>query len=263
MPGTRQQLVAIAFAWVCVAAPAAAHAFHNGSVFDRAPGAGGGGGLFYTGARRERGWDCTACHVEPRGRLRVDVSSQPPELIADGRFRAGAAYAITIAMRDPQGQLGLGSTRSNYNGIAVSVVDEGGVPAGTIGGFDPGRFYARGTSILASDSTVNNETSWSFTWTAPADASGSITIHLGVVDGNGAGVAGASTLTDPLGDDVAVHAFVARGDASAAAGRGHSTWAALALALIVVCGRRPHRGGRGGVEPHGPQAPGAGTPSKK
>jgi hypothetical protein len=127
MPGTGRQPLALACALaLAAAAPAVAHAFHNGSAFDRAPGAGGGGGLFYTGSRRERGWDCTACHVEPRGRLRVDVASQPPELIADGRFRPGIAYAITIAMRDPQDQLGLAATRSNYNGIAVSVLDEGG-----------------------------------------------------------------------------------------------------------------------------------------
>lgn len=236
MPGTRQQLVAFAIA--LVAAPAAGHAFHNGSVFDRAPGAGGGGGLFYTGSRRERGWDCTACHTAPRGRLRVDISSQPPELIADGRFRANTAYAITIAMRDPQGQLGLASTRSNYNGIAATVLDGAGAPAGTIGGFDPGRFYARGTSILASDSTTNNETSWSFTWTAPPAAPGPITINLGVVDGNGAGVGGASTLTDPLGDDVAIHAFVVQGDASAAADPGRSMWAGLGIAFAIVLRRR-------------------------
>lgn len=244
MSGTRQQPLVRALAVLAlVAAPAVAHAFHNGSTFDRAPGAGGGGGLFYTGSRRERGWDCTACHRSPRGRLRVDVSSQPPELIADGRFRASTAYAITVAMRDPQDQLGLQSTRANYNGIAVSFLDESGAPAGLIGGFESSRFYARGTSILASDSTTNNETAWTFTWTAPAAAAGPIAINLGVVDGNGGGVGGASTLTDPLGDDVAVHAFVVRGDAAAAAApaageRGRSLWAALVVAAAILL-RRP------------------------
>jgi hypothetical protein len=256
MPGTRQQLVACALA--LAAAPRAAHAFHNGSTFDRAPGAGGGGGLFYTGAPRERGWSCLACHTDPRGRLEVDVSSQPPELIAEGRFRPGTAYAISIAMRDPQGQLGLASTRANYNGIGVSVVDGEGGPAGVIGGFEPGRYYARGTSILASDSTMNNETAWSFTWTAPAAPAGPIAIHLGVVDGNGAGVGGASTLTDPLGDDVVIHAFTARPEGAAAAaagldsvdralatdGRGRAQWAPLLAALaIIVCVPRRRRSG--------------------
>ena len=258
MPGTRQQLVAIAAALVALAtlaaAPAPARAFHNGSTFDRAPGAGGGGGLFYTGSPRERGWDCTACHVAPRGRLRVDVSSQPPELIAEGRYLPGTAYAIQIAMRDPQDQLGLASTRANYNGIAVTVLDGGGAPAGSIGGFDSSRYYARGAAILASDSPVSNETAWAFTWTAPAAAPEPITLHLGVVDGNGAGAGGASTLTDPLGDDVAVLAFTASAPgaalparepaAAAAADRRPGAWAVIAAAFAILLTGRPGAPGR-------------------
>jgi hypothetical protein len=217
VPGTRQQLVTAALAALAIAAmPAVAHAYHNGAVFDRAPGAGGGGGLFYTGSTRDRGWDCSACHTDPRAQLDVEVTSQPPELIAEQRFRPGTAYAITVELTDPTRQLGLTSTRSNYNGIAASVLDEDSVAAGMINGFDPGRFYLRGSAILASDSTVINETSWTFTWTAPMTSTGALTLDIAVVDGNGANAGGTSTLTDPDGDDVAVRTYVVRDTAASA-----------------------------------------------
>ena len=196
MHRTRQQLVVLV---VLGAVPSVALAFHNGAVYDLAPGAGGGGGLFFTGSTRERGWDCTACHVEPRGTLRVDVTSQPAELITAQRYTPNTSYMITVAMAEPGKQLGLSATRSNFNSMVVTVLDDAGNSAGTISGFDPGKFYARGGAILASDSTTVNETTWSFTWTAPA--SGAAMINIAVVDGNGAN-ATTQTLTDPLDDDV-------------------------------------------------------------
>lgn len=209
MPGTRQQLVTAALAMLAMAAvPSVAHAYHNGAVFDRAPGAGGGGGLFYTGSTRDRGWDCSACHTDPPERLAVGVSSQPSELIAEQRFVPGTAYTITVAMTDPMRQLGLTSTRSNYNGLAASVLDDQSAASGMISGFDPGRFYLRGNAILASDSTAINETSWTFTWTAPMASTGALRLDIAVVDGNGANAGGTSTLTDPDGDDVAVRTYV-------------------------------------------------------
>ena len=53
-------------------------AFHAGSVFDKPAGAGGGGGIFYVGSATERGWNCTACHTEPAGKIRVTLTSDPP-----------------------------------------------------------------------------------------------------------------------------------------------------------------------------------------
>jgi len=208
---TWQQLIVVL---VVAVVPETALAYHNGSVYDKAPGAGGGGGLFYVGSKRERGWDCTACHIDPRGALRVNVTSQPSELIAQLRYQPNTTYAITVAMAEPGQQLGLASTRSNYNAMVISMLDDAGNGAGTISAFDPGRFYARGTSILASDSTTVNETSWQLSWTAPATAAGPITINLGVVDGNGANTP-SMTLTDPLGDDTVMTAFVVSDTAAA------------------------------------------------
>lgn len=205
MPGTRQQLVVLVL--VLLVAPRAAAAFHAGAVFDRAPGGGGGGGLFFTGAPRERGWTCAACHVAAPGRLQLDVRSQPSELLALGAYQPGQTYTITVAMRAPEQQLGLAASRSNFNGMAASFLDGADAGAGVIGGLAAGRFYARGTSIAATDSPMVNETSWTFTWTAPAAGAGPVGFFLGVVDGNGAGSTGTATLTDPLGDDVATRAF--------------------------------------------------------
>jgi len=193
-----------------IAAPAVALPYHNGSMYDRAPGAGGGGGLFFTGAQRERGWNCTACHVDAK-ELDVVVTSQPAELIADGRYQPSATYAITIALANAQQQLGLAATRTNFNAMVAST------SAGVITGFDPGRYYARGTSILASDSTALNETSWTFSWTAPA--SGSVTFDIGVVDGNGG---------DSIGDAVAMIEITV-GDAAALRA---VTWAFGGLAAL-------------------------------
>lgn len=226
MHRTRQHIIiAVALAGV----PGSALAFHNGAVYDRPPGAGGGGGLFYTGSKRERGWDCTACHLDPPGRLRVTMTSQPSDLFEQQRYQPNTTYSITIAMVDPGSQLGLQATRSNFNSMAITMFDDAGAAAGTIAGFDAGKFYTRGTSILASDSTTVNETTWTFTWTAPAVASGPIAINLAVVDGNGAN-ATTQTLTDPFGDDV----FVVEVVVEDAAARSAVLWTISELSRVVT-----------------------------
>jgi hypothetical protein len=194
--------LALAFLFGCAALGAGrARAYHTGSLFGAAPGAGGAGGYFYTGSPRERGWTCASCHVDPPGELRVGLTSAEG-LFADARYTPGAAYSVTVRIENER--LGLGASRSNFNGMALTVLDGAGNPAGTLGGYDASRFFARGTSILASSSTVVGETEWTFTWTAPAVGTGAVVFYLGVVDGDGAGSGPTETLTDPFGDDVAV-----------------------------------------------------------
>jgi hypothetical protein len=90
---------------------------------------------------------------------------------------------------------------------------------------------------------------WSFAWRAPAAGSGAVTIHLGMVDGDGAGD-GATARTDPGGDDVAmlvVRACAGGGGCADRAGRapdespaagcaaaGGGGTGALALVLVLV-----------------------------
>ena len=188
-----------------IVSPAAA--YHTGSLFAAAPGAGGAGGLFYTGSPRERGWTCASCHVEAPGLLRVSLTSEEG-LFADGRYVPERTYRITVRMQNET--RGMGASRSNFNGMALTVLDGGGDPAGALGGYDAARFYARGSAILASSSTVVGETEWTFTWTAPTAGTGEIVFYLGVVDGDGAGSGPTETLTDPFGDDVAVGRVVVR-----------------------------------------------------
>ncbi|HWN70652.1 MAG TPA: hypothetical protein VNM90_23590, partial [Haliangium sp.] len=109
-----------------------AWAYHTGATFDRQPGAGGGGGLFYTGAPRERGWTCEACHVDPPAPVQVAVRIAPAELIVDRIYVPGQTYDVTVTLENEQ--LGRMAARSNFNGMAMTVMDESGAVAGDFSG---------------------------------------------------------------------------------------------------------------------------------
>jgi hypothetical protein len=177
-----------------------AWAYHTGATFDRQPGAGGGGGLFYTGAPRERGWTCEACHVDPPVPVQVVVRIEPGALLVDRVYVPGQSYDLTVTLENEQ--LGRMAARSNFNGMAMTVMDESGAVAGDFSGFAAEDFYVRGRSIIASSGTTVGVTEWSFRWTAPEAGRGDITLYLGVVDGNGANSPADVTLTDPFGDGV-------------------------------------------------------------
>ena len=49
---------------IAVTAGSAA-AFHPAASFEKSANEGGGGGLYFTGALRGKGYDCAICHVEP------------------------------------------------------------------------------------------------------------------------------------------------------------------------------------------------------
>ena len=173
-----------------------AAAFHPGSDFDKSPGAGGGGGIFYTGVPRERGWTCAACHVDAPGTIRLGFTGS---LVTDGRYTPGRAYPITIELLGEHA--GLGSPKANYNTMAIAPVDRAGNFAGGFSGYAPEDFYDGGAALISAGKKVG-VTSWTFTWTAPAAASGTVTLYLCIVDGNGANSPVGVTLTDPFGDDV-------------------------------------------------------------
>lgn len=199
---TRHLALGLAVAIVSLTLGAAsARAWHTGRLFSDPAGAGGGGGYFYTGSPRERGWTCTTCHVDAPRTLRVSIASAEG-LFSSRRYTPGAVYSITVRIENET--LGLAASRSNFNSMALTVLDGSDAPAGTLGGYDATRFFARGTSILASSATTVGETEWVFTWTAPPVGSGRVTFYLAVVDGDGAGSGPTETLTDPFGDDVAL-----------------------------------------------------------
>ena len=195
-------------------APSAAFGFHSGVQFDDLPGKGGGGGLFYTGARSDKGWTCTACHIGAEGKISIQLGSAPTALLQNSAYTPGQAYAITVSLRGEH--LGLGSGRSNFNGFALTVRDSQNRPAGTISGYAPEDFYQANPATISTAGKVVGTTAWKFTWTAPAAGTGAVTFFIAMVDGNGANSPPTATLTDPFGDDVAVGQVTLRDGSSSA-----------------------------------------------
>lgn len=221
-----------------LAAPSAASAFHVGSLFDKAPGAGGGGGIFYTGAPLEHGWNCSFCHQDAPGKIRVRLAVEPTDLFQSFRYVPGQTYTFTATLEgETKGQ---SSPLSNYNTIAVAITDTKGISAGSIGGFAPEDFYAGGPTTIASAGQKVGVTAWTFQYTAPEASAGEVRLHLAAVDGNGANSPPTKTLTDPFGDDVFIATVkLSPGGVASAPGvpRGAPLLAA-SIALLAVIQRR-------------------------
>lgn len=228
-------LIAIA---IIVALPRPAQAYHSGSTFDKPPGAGGGGGIFYVGAPLERGWDCTMCHLNPPGKVKVRLDVDPPALFQNFTYTPGAVYSFTATMLDEQ--LGKNSPLSNYNSVAVEAVDGKGYQAGSMGGFAAEDLYSGYPATIVTTGTKPNVTQWKFTWTAPPLGAGKVTMHLAAVDGNAANVGAGKTLTDPLNDDVFVAAvsFAESPMGRRYPNRGGALACALGMVLAVGNSRR-------------------------
>jgi hypothetical protein len=190
----KHAVAALAALWLLML-PRAALAFHIGSDYDKPPGAGGGGGLFYTGAPAERGFTCAACHTGAPGNIRVSLSEASGSLLSSLTYTPGTTYALTATL------VGDTTTIDHFDAIAVSIVDDAGAPIGSIGGFSSDDFYQSSNGTIASVTRQPNVTSWNFSWTAPVTGAGRAHLHVAAVAGNAAGLPGL-TLTDPFGDDV-------------------------------------------------------------
>lgn len=200
--------------WVALfGAPTAARAFHAGQLFDQPAGAGGGGGVFYSGAPRERGWDCTACHLDPPRTISLAVTSAPAALLTGGQYVPSQTYSLIARLVGEHA--GLDSPQSNYNGFTVAALDAHGAPVGRFGGYSADDLYDGGF-VLASAGRQTAVTEWRFTWTAPPAGSGAVTFYFTALDGNGAASAPGVVLTDPWGDDFAA-LVVTAGESSACA----------------------------------------------
>lgn len=201
----KQSLIAAAATATLALVAPAARAYHTATTFDQPAGAGGGGGIFYTGAPSERGWNCTACHVEPAGEIRLLLSSEPAELVDQLRYTPGADYQITVTMSGEH--RGQGSPRSNFNSFALSSRDGADRPTGRISGFAAEDAFINGTSTVVTGGQSTGVTEWTFTWTAPDPGTGTVSFYVAGVDGNGANSPPDQTLTDPFDDDVYVTSF--------------------------------------------------------
>jgi hypothetical protein len=179
-----------------------ARAFHAPKTFADSPDQGGAGGIFYSGARSERGWTCAACHVNAPGKLDVKFVTS---LFSDFAYTPGQSYDFTIRIDNEEN--GLDAPRANFNAFVLRIADDQDSAVGNVSNAAADEFYQRGnsageTSVLATQGQKPNETLWTFSWVAPAKGRGDVTFSLGVVDGNAAGAGPDSTLNDPFGDDV-------------------------------------------------------------
>lgn len=221
--------------------PATALAFHAGATFDKPAGAGGGGGIYYAGVMLEHGWDCTACHLEPPGRIDLAVTVDPP-LTTGGTYVPGQAYSFEVQLLNEHAGLTRGAY--NFNAVVAEVVDRQGFQSGKFDGFASTDFaQPYGATILYGAPPSPGITSWSFRWTAPEAGAGPVSIHIAAVDGDGAaGSADKTATTDPYRDDFVKKLFALNEAAPTAFRRPsrHETWgfAVGCLAMVLVRSRR-------------------------
>lgn len=209
MHRARKRSVAAAALCATLSAAPAAWAFHAGAVFEKPPGAGGGGGIYYVGSPLERGWKCTLCHLNPESKIKLHISQ--PELFDDGKFRytPGQVYQFEVDLVGEH--RGLSSTKSNYNSLVVQILDEKQAPAGAMLYAETEFYSGYAPTTIASANNSGSQvgvTHWTFRWIAPGPnagedggAPGKVTLYFAAVDGNGADIGPNGTLTDPYGDD--------------------------------------------------------------
>jgi uncharacterized protein (TIGR03382 family) len=231
--------------WFLFAIPAGAHAFHGQLDFRKRAIDGGGESMYYTGSPRWRGWDCTTCHIEPEGRMQMRIDSNPPELIGEGTYVPDATYSMTVRMVGEHRGLG---APLNSNTFVLETLDANQGTAGFFVGLGPNVERPASEEIVVARGENERETTWSFEWIAPPPGSGTLTMWLAGVDGDGAeGRLGRTT--DPLGDDVYVASLAlsesgATPPQSSAAIGGMTcsasphTSALPLLAILVVLARR-------------------------
>lgn len=224
--------------------------FHQPATFDASASDGGGHRMYFDGSPRQKRYDCTACHTEPARQITAQITVTPP---VTGAYQAGASYTIDVALAGEH--LGFG-TANNQNGFVAEFVDDTGIPAGTLASPDSDK-----VTTIDDGRVISGEgkgiAMWSFQWTAPSTGRGAVTLHLGMVDGNGA-ASSAVPQNDPGGDDVAVAklrlceatpgcaepappAITDSRASGCSAGRGSSS--PVVLALLALLGLRRRRAG--------------------
>lgn len=189
----------------------------------------GGGFVFGTGSRHDKGVTCGMCHTNDKGQqlgnLSMTFTPTPAWESVQGAsgYKPGQVYQIAVSMSSSAGLLGTGKS-PDHNDFAVTIEDQNGVLAGVLasdscpGGqncvstancaptFTPlGQLPQSATTHIYGPScttivTIPRQnpalTSWKFTWTAPAAGTGPVTLFYGGVDGNAAG-----TPIRSVGDD--------------------------------------------------------------
>jgi hypothetical protein len=253
---------------VLIALAGRASAFPYGTQFDADPVNGvGGGGRIFVGATRDAGHTCAACHVDAPGRIEAHLEANPIDLFAG--YRPGARYELRVVLRHEWAGLQWASNGNdcgdfdatpwppcNDNGFAVEIDDGNGTPVGVFGSDGCGapsaadadvRVLADGTGITHAGA-LHDRVSWAFCWTAPANQTGDLFLHLAMVDGSG-GDGTMDNPNDPCGDDVfaATLSLPQQGAAHPPPGGcatvpGRPAWMGFALLFLpAMLGRRAVR----------------------
>jgi len=172
-----------------------ADAFHEVSSFARTANTGGGAGKYFTGSRRDKGYDCNICHVAAEQRIEVQVDSP----LSAGTYQAGLIYPITIRLLGEHRGL---ESAFNPNTFSADITDESGTPVGQFaGGAGTGVELELERTLAIAEGFGNGETEWSFSWWAP-DVATAATLRIAMLDGDGASDP-ERRFIDPLNDDVA------------------------------------------------------------
>ncbi|MFO0614842.1 MAG: hypothetical protein U0414_19800 [Polyangiaceae bacterium] len=238
----RWKLVALAVLIAAWFAPQRAFAFHAGQTFSDPPGSGGGGGIFYLGTPKERGWDCGMCHRDAPKRIRLRLQSDPPELFERFEFQPGLRYAITATMEIDGGAEELGAASpGNANAMSATFEDDDGAASGLATGVADDWTITNGAT-LTYKGTKTGARVFTFNWFAPDAATAKpTTFWLGLVDGNGG--AATDVFQDPLGDDVFMtHVrFAPAAGAPAGTGMSGGPWSPPNLVHEPPTARAPER----------------------
>jgi hypothetical protein len=187
----------------------------------------GVGVSYYTGSPRAK-WDCAVCHIGERIPL-LTVSEATGELFARG-YQPGSAYDLTVKM--PMAGLS--------NSLVVEILGAGDLPVGTLA---ESTLTAPCTLATVDNNNVayvtcaggEDETAWTFRWTAPAQDAGPATLYVGAVAASvGEEPVGGGQVTGDRPGALAVAFGAPRGALDQAQGGCGQSIGALALLGVLL-----------------------------
>ena len=245
---------------IVVAAPAAAFEdatqFFNGGEPHAATYGASAEGVYFTGAPRYTSLNCSTCHTDGPGLIRLKLGADHPELFTDGYVpnqtylfeielfaeSKGLMYDSAGCTEPPTKNDHYSYVQCNSNSFALEVDLAGGPPlAGPnvfcaqapVNGVCPQPDSSVDETIVAPDGDAvfaerqhpavnpgqvlrNDPTDWHLWWTAPPAGSGALTVYVAAVDGNG----GSGTVDndqDPYNDDTVQASFTLKEQGTASA----------------------------------------------
>ncbi len=170
-------------------------AFHVVASFNQSANTGGGAGAYYTGSPRDKGYDCTLCHVDTEQRIAITLGGN----LVSGTYEPGLVYRIDVRLVGEH--RGLGSA-FNPNTFTAVITDDNGFPVGTFGSpFDGIVEVVDEGRVAVAEGLGEGEDEWSFSWSAPVDAVPA-RLYIAMLDGDGASDPD-NRFIDPTNDDFA------------------------------------------------------------